>query len=395
MTRLVHIHLAGGAHLPSLLNSQNVADLHPAATNLHILAEAGLVHIVQCAGPLLPNGSHFNMTRGQQDIGDFITGLTGEGWGDAALAKTFPDATGLLGVAVGDTVLPRVLQGGKAGCVALRQNFTDPSDPSALIQEATAADDLPDYWRDILIKSYGLMGELVGLNLEFGSLGRTIAEVFAENATVRMVSAVSGGFDTHTDHAKQFATSLSIFDATLGEYARAEGWLPMPDPMGSAIDGPHLDGDSLVIVTTDFSRDLISTSGDGYSHGRGGFVLLIGPAVVGGLTGTMPSLTFEPERLLEGSGEPRFLPVDYPTPNVVLGALEAIGWETDGLFLNPDYAPLRSPFDVVEEPPVDPPVDPVETAAELVVKVLAEATIAENALDRLRYAAEKLALLEA
>ncbi|MBC7284489.1 DUF1501 domain-containing protein [Hoeflea sp.] len=361
--RIAHIHLGGGAHAASLFpgaeNGQDdITQIHPSAPNLKALVDRGLVHAIMCTGPENPTASHFEMSRIIQDRGNFITGETGEGWGDYALAATFPGLP-LAGVTVHNNVLMRVLQGGRSSCIALAANMiiTEGFNIDAMIQAATVADDLDEYWRDIYVTNMGAAAEAGAIDLNFAALGQSMAEVLAENPDIKMVTGEVVGFDTHNNHNQQFAGAIGRFDASLGELARSCGWLDMPDG-DMALPYPLLDPEDevLLIVTTEFSRDYIWTSGDGLSHGRGGFTMIIGRGVKPGFTGSLPSPSYQVERML---GNGRTLPIDYPTERVILGFLQAADWQTEGLFTK-DYAPLEGMFLTDGEPvPVPEPLEPV------------------------------------
>jgi uncharacterized protein (DUF1501 family) len=344
--RIAYIHLAGGAHAPTLFTGPNITDLHPAAINLKQLAERGMVHAVLCTGPENPNSSHEDMTRIQQDRGNFLTGELGEGWGDYSLAATFPP-TPLMAVTVQDTVVMPVLKGGRASTMALATNLTvsDGFGIEGMIAAANMSVDLPIYWKTVYQSNLSVMAAASGINLSYGSLGQTMGEVLVENPDIKMVTGISGGFDTHTDHEARFASSFTRFDAALGEFARICGWLEMPDGEANRLPYPIIDevdnlaDDVLMIVTTEFSRDNIRTSAGGYSHGRGGFTLVIGRSVKGGFTNTLPSLEFEPHRLDAG----RNLPVEIPTERVILSLLQDAGWKSEGVFTKA-YEPLPGIF---------------------------------------------------
>lgn len=356
--RIAYMFATGGMHGPALFPGLNAGSLlpwdtlHPSAPSLRALLDSPDVGVCVLlnTGNIGAEGSHFQNIRARQDRGTYAA-LTGQGHGDKALANTFAQDT-ITAVTVGDSIQQRILEGGAAKTYAVSVNSaaTDAQAFAALIEQAGKMDDLPEFQRDIYVNEMSAIGQAAGFNLGFAGKGQAMAEMLAENPAVKMVTGWSTGFDNHTDFKNQFARALGQLDTMIGAFAQGVGWLSPGDPMGTQFTGRTVDtlddtnDDVILVIDSEFSRDINLTSGGGYSHGRGGLTIVIGRRVKQGFVGQkMPTLEHDTERCIFVGDSPRFLPIEIPTPAIWLAIYRYAGWNTTGLFSQP-YTPVEGIF---------------------------------------------------
>lgn len=370
MTPIGIIQAAGGLHAPALfLNDNNITELHPSAPNLQMLAELGYLHAVLCTGPLNPSGSHFDMIRIQEDLEiDLQKAQAGIGWANKAMYLTNSTlaSKNIVGVMVQRSVLPRVLQGPYSKCIAMNSNLpgVENNTLDMLHDDALTTEELTPFWRDLYVNELSVAAEATGFDLNFNSIGNTMAEVLKEQPNVKCVYGISGGFDNHTDFDRQFSIALSSLDNEIGQWSRAMGLLPMPSGMANSITTPMLGdvddpAEPILMVLTDFSRDMVFTSAQGLSHGRGGVVLIIGRNVKPGFTNGPVPRENDPRLITTANGFGRFLPVITPTSDVVATVLKEAGWAYEDVF-NTEPNIISGIFneDDVDEP-ADEPIEDI------------------------------------
>lgn len=356
--RIAYILATGGMHGPALFPGLNAGSslpwdtVHAAAPSLKALLDHPQIGVCVLlnTGNIGAEGSHFQNIRARQDRGTYAA-LSGQGHGDKALASTFPQDT-ITGVTVGDSIQQRILEGGSAKTYAIAANSASVNGNvfAALIDQAALMADLPEFQRDIYVNEMAAIGQAAGFDLGFAGKGQAMAEMLAENPGVKMVTAWSTGFDNHTDFKNQFARALGQLDATIGGFAENVGWLSPGDPMGTQMTTRGIDtldnaeDDVILVIDSEFSRDLNLSTGGGYSHGRGGVTIVIGRRVKQGVVGNlMPTLTQDTERCIFVGDSPRFLPIEIPTPAIWLAIYRHAGWDTTGLFSQP-YTPVEGIF---------------------------------------------------
>lgn len=93
----------------------------------------------------------------------------------------------------------------------------------------------------------------------------------AELFKLRVASLEYGGWDTHRSQQTSFANNISDLFGTNGGLATLVNSLP------SAVVN-----NTVFVFTSDFGRQLRANGDNGTDHGRGNYMILIGPAVKGG-----------------------------------------------------------------------------------------------------------------
>lgn len=359
MKRLSILYADGGMHgpMPGLLQGPGVADLHPAAVNLKALAELGHVRLICNTGYRDPVGSHFQSEEMLGERGMDIRSKTAQGWLAYALGQKYPDATDLLALNVTRATLPRYFDGGFIPAGAAAQDLATPSPEIMLALElaASVADDLDSRMKALYLEQHSIMSQLGQIRLEAKNQGARMVEAFSEIPSLQVAYAVSGGFDQHKDFHSRFAAALTEWDACVGAWARGVGLLP-------AIDGEILiEGEHLLLCTTEFCRSQQMTSAFGLSHGRGGMAILVGKDVVGGITGSFPMIgTPDGEaRLLPGSGVKQFLPVEVHHARVGAAVLGWMGLSHEGVWAE-EVSPLPGVLPAIVEEEEEE--EPTETA---------------------------------
>jgi uncharacterized protein (DUF1501 family) len=298
--------------------------LHPAATGLAALYDAGQLAIVHAAGLISTNRSHFQsqdmMEKGQADgeqspstgwlarhlastavsghvpilaaVAEAPLALLGE---MRAVSMTTPSGFRVSGGTRNQQVLAQLAQGSGARAQVMRNTLEAVARISAA---ATAAADIGD--GDAAIGDGMTMGmvppepvmteedadaklEMAApaaepVNYGTGELATaltTIAEIAKAEIGLTVATADFGGWDTHDAQASRFQTQVTR--------------------LSQALSALHTDlaglGDRLtVVVMSEFGRRLVENQNRGTDHGHGSLVMISGIGIKGGLYGTWPGL---------------------------------------------------------------------------------------------------------
>ena len=314
-----------GIPLTGVLNGQSFK-LHPSATGLAGLYDAGQLAIVHAAGLLSTNRSHFQsqemMERGYADAETAPT----SGWlarhlastavsgqvpivaaaseapmallGEMrAVSMTTPASFRVSGGRRNELVLARLAAGSSARAQVMRNTL----DAVARITAAAAVadgDKAPDDDRmmmmgmiapepvmapdpDMLEAEIGaVMPAVAAAPVDFGSgelavALKTIADIAKAEIGLTVATADFGGWDTHDAQSGRFTTQVTR--------------------LSQALAALHADlsglGDRLtVVVMSEFGRRLIENQNRGTDHGHGSVMLVSGIGIKGGLYGTWPGL---------------------------------------------------------------------------------------------------------
>jgi len=120
---------------------------------------------------------------------------------------------------------------------------------------------------------------------DFGQQLSIIGQLILSGSTTQVYQASMGGFDTHSNEAPAQTSLFGQMDAAVT--ALFNGIVAG----GSAYEG------TVLVLYTEFGRQLKENGSTGTDHGNGNIMLVIGQPVTGGLYGTYPSLTS-----LDGAG---------------------------------------------------------------------------------------------
>lgn len=328
-----------GAGLPltGALNGQSFR-LHPAATGLAGLYDAGQLAIIHATGLLSTNRSHFQsqemMERGYADAETapasgwlarhlssiLISGqvpivaasaeapmaLLGE---MRAVSMTTPASFRVSGGQRNERVLAGLAAGSSARAQVMRNTLeavaritaaataaaaasadpvadddgmvmggmTAPAPDAAPDPEPEVPDDL-DMSMSAAMRTDGPPAVAAAVNYGSGELAvalKTIADIAKAEIGLTVATADFGGWDTHDAQAGRFSTQVTR--------------------LSQAVQALHADlaglGDRLtVVVMSEFGRRLIENQNRGTDHGHGSVMLVSGAGIKGGLFGTWPGL---------------------------------------------------------------------------------------------------------
>lgn len=328
-----------GAGLPltGALNGQSFR-LHPAATGLAGLYDAGQLAIIHATGLLSTNRSHFQsqemMERGYADAeaapasgwlarhlsSSLVSGqvpivaasaeapmaLLGE---MRAVSMTTPASFRVSGGQRNERVLARLAAGSGARAQVMRNTLDAVARITAAATAAAAAgadpvadedgmmmggmmspvsDAAPDPEPEVpddfdmsragSMKADGPLAAAAAVNYGSGELAvalKTIADIAKAEIGLTVATADFGGWDTHDAQAGRFSTQVTR--------------------LSQAVEALHADlaglGDRLtVVVMSEFGRRLIENQNRGTDHGHGSVMLVSGAGIKGGLFGTWPGL---------------------------------------------------------------------------------------------------------
>ena len=325
-----------GAGLPlaGTLNGQSFR-LHPAATGLAGLYDAGQLAIVQSTGLLSTNRSHFQsqemMERGYADAetapasgwlarhlsSSLVPGqvpivaasaeapmaLLGE---MRAVSMTTPASFRVSGGQRNERVLAGLAAGSSARAQVMRNTLeavaritaaaTAAADVDAASDDdgmmmggmmAPVPDVAPDPEPEVPDPDMSMSGAMrtddspaaaAAVNYGSGELAvalKTIADIAKAEIGLTVATADFGGWDTHDAQAGRFSTQVTR--------------------LSQAVAALHDDlaglGDRLtVVVMSEFGRRLIENQNRGTDHGHGSVMLVSGTGIKGGLFGTWPGL---------------------------------------------------------------------------------------------------------
>jgi uncharacterized protein (DUF1501 family) len=272
--------------------------LHPAATNLKGLLDAGRLAVVPAAGSPNPTRSHFEA----QDFiekGTPTSSTTVDGWLGRYLraSAATPEAT-LRGFSSGSG-LPASTRGAVVVAspdLASLRLLDAGSWASSSTQVSTALGAMYSGGSPVLRDSAACGLDLVtavGSIVDdaappadwptgFGPALWPIAKLVSAGLPVEVATADLGGWDTHesmgsaTDPKGRMSTLVADLDASLGAFFGA---------LGAAADR------TTVVVMTEFGRRIAQNGSGGLDHGHGQVMLVAGAGVSPGVKGAWVPLT--------------------------------------------------------------------------------------------------------
>jgi uncharacterized protein (DUF1501 family) len=250
----------------------NTFALHPQLTRLHAMFKGGEAIVVHAVGLPYRERSHFDAQQVLESGGARPYELS-TGWLGRALA-----ATGAKGMAL-NTAVPLVLRGNATVDTWAPSVLPDPSaDLVARLEWMYGSDAALS---TALARAKALhfdaamtraMGDASAKGRSTGLLSQRAAEFLAQRNGPRAVVLEMGGWDTHANQAAAngaLANNLRLLD---------EG-------LGTLRDGLTASGTwkrTVVVVMTEFGREVAMNGTQGTDHGTGGAAFVLGGAVKGG-----------------------------------------------------------------------------------------------------------------
>jgi uncharacterized protein (DUF1501 family) len=259
--------------------------LHPALRPLGRLWQDGRLAVVPGVGYPNPNRSHFESMAVWHTASTDPEDRNGYGW----LGRSMDPGAGHL-FSVGGEV-PTALRGRRSTAVA----FDRVED--VLLSDAAAArrgvgsdpgDDLLGFVRRQAVDAHAAADKLTRLSGDAGGPGYPrsalagrlglVARLLKAGIGARVFYARQTGYDTHSQ--QQFTHA-----GLLGEFAGAVA------AFFADLTAAKLAERVTLLAFSEFGRTVKENGSAGTDHGTAGAVFVAGPAVRGGVVGTMPSLT--------------------------------------------------------------------------------------------------------
>lgn len=275
----------------------NQFGLHPSATRLKALLDAGQAAFIPAAGSPNNNRSHFS-AQAMMDRGSITDPFLPTGWLGRYLSATAGSTeNSLRGVSIGNGLQPSLrgssaiatpslqslsLYSSGAGAAptqvqtALRAMY--PAAPTELLRaQAAAGTNIVAEIAPIAATSAPPAGWPTG----FGTALWPIAKLIAAGYPVEIATADLGGWDEHnamgsaTDPAGNQYKLIAGLDAAIGAFF---------DFIGVAANR------TTIVITTEFGRRIALNGSGGTDHGRGMVMMVLGAGVNPGVHGAWPGL---------------------------------------------------------------------------------------------------------
>lgn len=247
--------------------------LHPHLAATHAMYQRGELTVVHAAGLAYRERSHFDAQQVLESGGTRPYELA-TGWLGRALAAQ-GQAARFSGLAL-TTAVPLVLRGSERVDTWAPSALPEPTPDLVARLEMLYAGDAG--LRDALARAKGLR-EQPGMTAGVGNpqgrnavlaLARKAGEMLAASPGPRVAVLELGGWDTHANQANPngaLANNLRTLDAGLDA---------LRESLGAAW------GRSVVLVATEFGREVAINGTMGTDHGSGGAAFVLGGAVAGG-----------------------------------------------------------------------------------------------------------------
>lgn len=248
--------------------------LHPALTQLHAMFGRGELNVVHAVGLSYRERSHFDAQQVLESGGsrpyELASGWLGRALGDTkgiALATTVPLV--LRGPAAVDTWAPSALPDPSADLVArLERMYGNDAALASALARAKALHFDPSMMAET--SAPAMAGERK--TGAFVALAQRAAEFLVQPSGPRAAVLELGGWDSHANEAAPNGPTsnvLRLLDAGLGALRD-----------GLAAGGAWRD--TVVVVATEFGREVAVNGTLGTDHGSGGAAFVLGGAVKGG-----------------------------------------------------------------------------------------------------------------
>jgi uncharacterized protein (DUF1501 family) len=252
--------------------------LHPGFAQLHAMWGRKELVVVHAAGLPYRDRSHFDAQNVLEGGGErpyqLATGWLGRALavgGQPGLALSTAVPLLMRGPRDVDTWAPSALPGPSPDLVArlARVYANDPALSSALMRAQGLRTDMPTSAEMMAIATAGTGKNAVGT---LPAMTRQAAEFMLQPKAPQLVMLEQGGWDSHanlTNDKSAFLTNLHQLDQSLGT-------------LRDMLDGPGIWRRTVVVVATEFGRQVAINGTRGTDHGTGGAAFVLGGAVQGG-----------------------------------------------------------------------------------------------------------------
>ncbi|MBV9892166.1 MAG: DUF1501 domain-containing protein [Rhizobacter sp.] len=264
--------------------------LHPNLTELHAMVRGGDAAVVHAVGLAYRGRSHFDaqqvLESGANRPYEIATGWLGRALaasGQKAIAIATAVPLVLRSSAAVDTWAPSVLPDPSADLVARleRMYAPDAALASALERARTLhLDGPPAMSADTAAMAASTSGGAGQRPGAFVALARRAAEFLAQPIGPQAAVLEIGGWDTHANQANPngpLASNLRQLDAGLAG-------------LRSSLDAAGAWGRTVVVVASEFGREVAVNGTLGTDHGTGGVAFVLGGPVRGGVVADWPGL---------------------------------------------------------------------------------------------------------
>jgi uncharacterized protein (DUF1501 family) len=270
--------------------------LHPACTGISTLWNAGHVAIIQGVGMPHPTYSHFSgmaqWMAGTEDltvytgwVGRFLDGLSANPLNALSIGAGIPQLlTGNSQVASGVSDTDVAANQSVPGGTGFETSYNVAQDPTATttpLQSAIAQSG--QNLVTVATEANSALNAVAPLSFarlagDFGQQLSIISQLILYGAPTKVYQASMGGYDTHSNEINAQASLFAQMDSAVTAFF-------------NAISGNSAAAGTVLVLYTEFGRQLKENGSIGTDHGNGNMILVIGQPVKGGLYGTYPSLT--------------------------------------------------------------------------------------------------------
>jgi uncharacterized protein (DUF1501 family) len=268
-----------------LLRISDTVGLHPSLRPLDRLLQDKHLAVIPGVGYPNPNRSHFESMAIWQTARFDPEERKGYGWLGRALDPLAESA-----YVIGSSV-PTALRGRRSAAISLRRVEDVLLADSALAGQparSSAPDDLLAFVQRQASDAHAASAKLSRLagkddNRTYPPTAlaerlKLIARLLKSNLGARVFYTSQPGYDTHAAQIYTHASLLSEFSGAVAAFF---------DDLKAA----HLADRVTLLSFSEFARTIKENASAGTDHGTAGAVFLAGPAVRGGVRGTLPSLT--------------------------------------------------------------------------------------------------------
>jgi uncharacterized protein (DUF1501 family) len=301
-------------------SSGKAIGLHPRLSGLRTIFNEGRLAVIQRTGYANSSRSHFQGTDiwGTADP----NAPTGLGWLGRYL-DTLPSPVDSLVGWNATRETPRALVARTVGVPAIPDSRTyalsSPNGAAEALNERNAATRMashqPSDRPHLSFVNGSVLGALNTLdrvasvnsytpsltypNNGFAQALRTVAGSIVRGIGTKVFWVQTGGFDTHSNQGNAGAGAYANLMGTVGDSLGA---------FYTDLRNQGLLNDTLVLQFSEFGRRISENGSQGTDHGAGGVMMLIGGLVRGGLYGTAPSLSQDPQNptLENSAGDVRY-----------------------------------------------------------------------------------------